>query len=76
MSDKPEFCPGCMNDAQACQCVTYTYCPGCDSRVLTGQDVVGVPEVDGSETGADMLWHRTCYARWCMEQREKLESKP
>jgi len=34
----------------------YTFCPGCDSRILPGQDVVGVDDPDPDRC----LWHRRC----------------
>lgn len=46
----------------------YTYCPGCDCRVLPGQSVVGVTVDDGTEWGASELWHSGCRKKWESER--------
>lgn len=47
----------------------FTFCPGCDSRIVPGQDVVGVSEIDGSESGDSTLWHAGCRKTWEYDQR-------
>lgn len=46
----------------------FTFCPGCDSRIVPGQEVVGVPADDGSETGDSELWHVGCRKTWEYDQ--------
>jgi hypothetical protein len=36
--------------------IRYTYCPGCDMRIVPGQEVEYAPHYDPWQT----LWHRDC----------------
>lgn len=50
----------------------FTYCPGCNCRILPSQDVVGVK--GKAEDGSDWLWHRACL-QW-KEMRDGIKITP